>query len=313
MPPKDVSSRALPGSRRAKATTSIWRALPMQTCWPRRRRPADHLGPHRDARPARSRAQNLGIYRQQVIGRNQRDHALARASRRRARFPRLHAGASGRAFPGRGRARRRSGDHARRGDAGAGHAVASTSSPACCAARAPSWSSACGSDLQVPARAEIVLEGSIRPDETARRRPVRRPHRLLQRAGAVPGVRRSSASRMRRDADLPLDLHRQAARRAGGARRGAERGVRAAAAEAVSRDRRLLPAARGLLLPPGRGQHEEAVPGPRQARDVRRLELPAPVHVHQVHRRDRRRRRRARLEGSDLGASPRASIRRATR
>jgi 4-hydroxy-3-polyprenylbenzoate decarboxylase len=37
-------------------------------------------------------------------------------------------------------------------------------------------------------------------------------------------------------------------------------------------------------------------PGPRQARDVRRLELPAPVHVHQVHRRHRRRRRRPQLE-----------------
>ena len=59
--------------------------------------------------------------------------------------------------------------------------------------------------------------------------------------------------------------------------------------------------------------HEEAVPGPRQARDVRRVELPAPVHVHQVHRRHRRRRRHPRLEGGDLGASPRASTRRATR
>ena len=32
-------------------------------------------------------------------------------------------------------------------------------------------------------------------------------------------------------------------------------------------------------------------PGPREARDVRRLELPAPVHVHEDHRRHRRRRR----------------------
>ena len=54
-------------------------------------------------------------------------------------------------------------------------------------------------------------------------------------------------------------------------------------------------------------------PGPRQARDVRHLELPAAVHVHQVHRGVRRRRRRARLEGSDLGADARASTRRATR
>ncbi len=48
-------------------------------------------------------------------------------------------------------------------------------------------------------------------------------------------------------------------------------------------------------------QHEKAVRRPRQARDVRRVELPAPVHVHQIHRRDRRRRQYPRLEGSDLG------------
>jgi 4-hydroxy-3-polyprenylbenzoate decarboxylase len=31
-------------------------------------------------------------------------------------------------------------------------------------------------------------------------------------------------------------------------------------------------------------QHEEGLPRPCQAGDVRRVELPAPVHVHQVHR-----------------------------
>ena len=59
--------------------------------------------------------------------------------------------------------------------------------------------------------------------------------------------------------------------------------------------------------------HEEAVPRPREARDVRRVELPAAVHVHQVHHRVRRRHRRARLEGSGLGDHARASTRRATR
>ena len=61
-------------------------------------------------------------------------------------------------------------------------------------------------DLQVPASAEIVLEGFIQPDaadptgyESRARRTVRRPHRLLQRSRALPGAHRSSASRMRRD------------------------------------------------------------------------------------------------------------------
>ena len=133
------------------------------------------------------------------------------------------------------------------------------------------------------------------------RRPVRRSHRLLQRRRALSGV----DDRADHDAprsDLSLDLHRQAARRARGARRRAERSVRAAAAEAVSGDRRLLPAAGRLLVPPRRRRAQEAVSGTRQARDVRRVELPAPVHVHEDHRRHRRRREHPRLEGSDLGA-----------
>ena len=94
-----------------------------------------------------------------------------------------------------------------------------------------------GTTCRVPATAEIVLEGHIQPDAGERervrngaRRAVRRPHRLLQRARAVPGVH----DRAHHDAprpDLSLDLHRQAARRAGGARRRAERSVRAAAAK----------------------------------------------------------------------------------
>ena len=44
--------------------------LPIQTCWPGDAGPLDHLGTDRHARAATRRAQNLGIYRQQVIGRN---------------------------------------------------------------------------------------------------------------------------------------------------------------------------------------------------------------------------------------------------
>ena len=95
--------------------------LPVQTCWPEdagplitwgltvTRGPAQGAPEPRHLPPAGDRAQP-------------RHHALARAPRRRARFPRPHARAPGRAVPGRGRAGRRSGDHARRGDAGARYA-----------------------------------------------------------------------------------------------------------------------------------------------------------------------------------------------
>jgi 4-hydroxy-3-polyprenylbenzoate decarboxylase len=55
-----------------------------------------------------------------------------------------------------------------------------------------------GSDLQVPASAEIVLEGVIHPGEMAAGRALWRPHRLLQRAVGVPGVHRR-AHHLRRD------------------------------------------------------------------------------------------------------------------
>ena len=46
---------------------------------------------------------------------------------------------------------------------------------------------------------------------------------------------------------------------------------------------------------------KKAYPGHAKRRDVRAVELPAPVHVHQVHHRHRRRRGRAQLERGDLG------------
>lgn len=44
----------------------------------------------------------------------------------------------------------------------------------------------------------------------------------------------------------------------------------------------------GCSLPDGGGDHEEAVPRARQARDARGLVVPAAVHVHQVRHRHRR-------------------------
>jgi 4-hydroxy-3-polyprenylbenzoate decarboxylase len=81
-------------------------------------------------------------------------------------------------------------------------------------ARTEITSSCIGVPLQVPARAEIVLEGHIQPDpanaggelsranlgyETALEGPVRRPHRLLQRGRALPGVHDRHASRCASD------------------------------------------------------------------------------------------------------------------
>jgi hypothetical protein len=66
-----------------------------------------------------------------------------------------------------------------------------------------------GSDLQVPASAEIVLEGLITRRDGARR-AVRRPHRLLQRAVDLPGVHHR-AHHHAQESDLPQHLHRQAA------------------------------------------------------------------------------------------------------
>jgi len=57
--------------------------------------------------------------------------------------------------------------------------------------------------------------------------------------------------------------------------------------EPAIRDHRLLPAARRLQLPPGRHLDPQELPRPCQAPDVRPVELLASVHVYEVHRRDR--------------------------
>jgi hypothetical protein len=88
--------------------------------------------------------------------------------------------------------------------------------------------------LQVPASAEIVLEGHIPPAPpgftaarrdagvplkevrlpACARRPVRRPHRLLQRAGLVPGVpHRRLTQRATRSTTPPTPASRPTSRR----------------------------------------------------------------------------------------------------
>ena len=280
--------------------------FPVQTCWPGDAGPLITWGLTVTRGPHKKR-QNLGIYRQQVIARDKvilrwlaqrggaldfRDHALAHPG---TPFP--VAVALG-ADPG---------DDPGRGDAGARFAVRVP-------VRRPAARRA-HRDRQVPV-ARPVGAGDRgdrarrfhpprreRPHRLrdGRRRAVRRPHRLLQRRRALPGADDRAHHAAPRP-DLPLDVHGQAAGRAGGAGRRAERSVRAAAAEAVSGDRRLLPAAGGLLVPARRRFDEEAVSGTREARDVRRVELPAPVHVHEDDHRHRRRRRHPRLEGRRVGA-----------
>ena len=63
-------------------------------------------------------------------------------------------------------------------------------------------------DLQVPARAEIVIEGYCERGELRARGPVRRPHRLLHAGRAVPGAERHRDDHAARR-DLPVDRGRR--------------------------------------------------------------------------------------------------------
>ncbi len=79
--------------------------LPIQHCWPGDVAPLITWGLVVTRGPEKSR-QNLGIYRQQVIGKEQSHHALAGASRRRTGFSRSLQEASRRAVSGCGGHRR---------------------------------------------------------------------------------------------------------------------------------------------------------------------------------------------------------------
>ena len=204
-----------------------------------RRRAADHVGPDRHARPAQEAAEPRHLPAAGDRAR-QGDHALARASRRRARLPRPCARASGHAVPGRRRAGRRSGDDPGRGHAGARLAVRIPVRGA--AARQPHR------DRQVPDARPVGARDRrdrARGVPPARRggsdrlrdgagRPVRRPHGLLQRGRALSGAD-DRADHAAPRPDLPLDVHGQAAGRARDAGCRAERSVRAAARDASFR------------------------------------------------------------------------------
>ena len=98
-------------------------------------------------------------------------------------------------------------------------------------------------DLEVPAHAEIVLEGYIEKDELGYGRAVRRSHGLLHGRRAVPGLPRHRDDDAQRR-DLSVDRRRQAA--AGGrvARQGDRAHLPAGDPRDGAGDRRLRPAGR---------------------------------------------------------------------
>ena len=278
----------------------------MQTCWPGDAGPLITWGLTVTRGPHKKR-QNLGIYRQQVIARNKvimrwlahrggaldfRDHALAHPGKP---FPVAVAlGADPATI------------------LGAVTPVPDTLSEyqfAGLLRGARTEIVKCLThELQVPATAEIVLEGFIQPDaadptgyETAAEGPFGDHTGYYNEVERFP-VLTIERITMRRDpiyhstyTGKPPD----------------EPAVLGVALNEVFVPllQKQFPEIADFYLPPEGCSYRLAVvamkkqyPGPRQARDVRRVELPAPVHVHEDHRRHRRRREHPRLEGSDLGA-----------
>jgi 4-hydroxy-3-polyprenylbenzoate decarboxylase len=141
-----------------------------------------------------------------------------------------------------------------------------------------------GSDLQVPASAEIVLEGVIHPGETALEGPYGDHTGYYNEQETFP-VFTIERITMRRDPiyhstytgkppDEPAML-----------------GV-ALNEVFVPLLQKQFPEIADFYLPPEGcsyrgGVDEKTVSGPCQARDVRHLVLPAPVHVYQIHHRGR--------------------------
>jgi 4-hydroxy-3-polyprenylbenzoate decarboxylase len=286
---KQVLTMAPKEVRTAPCQEIVWEGkdvdlarLPVQTCWPGDAAPLITWGLVVTRGPQKAR-QNLGIYRQQVIATNKvimrwlahrggaldyRDHCLANP---RAPFP---------------------------------IAVALGADPATMLAAvtpvpdtlseyqfagllrgAKTETVKCvASDLRVPAGAEIILEGVIHAGETAlegpfgdhtgyynerERFPVFTIERITSRRDPIyhstytgkPPDEPAVLGMALNEVFVPL------------------------LQKTISGDRRFLSAARRVLVSTGSGQHEKAVRGTRQARDVRDLVLPASIHVHKIHHR----------------------------
>ena len=175
--------------------------------------------------------------------------------------PRNFREADGRRMRGRRRPRRRSGDHLRGHRAAAAGRSTSSSSPGFLRGEPVELVQCATVDLEVPADAEIVLEGYVDPAETRLEGPFGDHTGYYSLADQYP-VFHLTAMTHRQDADLPGHHRRPAADGGRLSRQG---------------DRAALPAAPQLVQPeivdidlPGRGrlprlrhrQHPQGVPGP---------------------------------------------------
>ena len=231
---------------------------PIQTCWPDDVAPLITWGLTTTRGPLHDR-QNLGIYRQQVIGRNKIIMRWLAHRGGATDYQAFWAKHPGERFP---------------------VAVSLGADPATIlAAVTPipnTLSEYAFAGLLRGGRSEVVqvhglgaaragdgrdhARGLHRPRRGGARRSVRRPHGLLQRGRALSGAH-DRADHASPRPDLPHDVHGPSARRARDPGAGAQRRVRADPADAVSRDHRLLPAERGLLVPGRRRKHPKEYPG----------------------------------------------------
>lgn len=136
-------------------------------------------------------------------------------------------------------------------------------------------------DLEVPASAEIVLEGYIEAGEMAPEGPYGDHTGYYNEVDSFP-VFTVTHITQREDAIYHSTYTGRPPDEPRGAGRGAERSLCADSAKAVPGNRRFLSAAGRVFLSPGGGDHEKTVRRPCQARDDGRLVVPAPVHVYQV-------------------------------
>ncbi len=197
--------------------------LPIQHCWPDDVAPLITWGLVITQRAAQGAAKPGHLPPAGAVA-QPAHHALAGAPRRRARFSRALPPAPRPALPGgRGHwAPTRPPSWARSRPCPT--ASPNTSSPACCAVRAPRWPKrwACRSRYRPSPRSCSKATSTPMPHT-----PAAGSTRSKARTATTPATTtnapnsrcsRWTASRMRRDADLPLHLHRQATRRTGRAR-----------------------------------------------------------------------------------------------
>ena len=248
--------RALSGGGEGRAGRDL-ATLPIQHCWPGDVAPLITWGLVVTRGPNKAR-QNLGIYRQQVLRTEQGHHALAGPPRRRAGFSR-----TSKATPANLSRWRWCSAAIRRpfwgGDAGADLALRNTS----CGPVAVRQDRAGQASRLRPASAGVGRNRAGRRDPSGEKPPSRKPPTATtpatttSRPFPVFTIERITSRRdpiyhstyTGKPPDEPAMLGV-----------GAQRGLRAAPAEAVHRDRRFLPAARRLLIPAGGGQHRNSTP-----------------------------------------------------